>query len=91
MEFPFFWNGKLLFLKRKITGPTTELDVLCRVKSAYWDRRFVPDVFYRFYHRSEKMPVQTWMVCARDHRYIKLKWNNFDKDSCPHWDPKGAV
>ena len=41
-------------VRKQLCLTPTELDVLCRVKSAYWDRRFVPDVFYRFYHRSEK-------------------------------------
>ena len=36
---------------------------------AYWDGRFVPDVFYRFFIVLKKKPVHTWMVCARDHRY----------------------
>ena len=41
-------------VRKQLCITPTELDVLCRVKSAYWDRRFVPAVFYRFYHRSEK-------------------------------------
>ena len=53
-------------VRKQLCLTPTELDFLCRVKSAYWDRLFVPDVFYR---RSEKNAVQTWMVCARDHRY----------------------
>ena len=62
-------------VRKQLCLTPTELDVLCHVKSAYWDRRFVPDVFYRFYHRSEKNACPDLNgLCPRPSICCGLEW-----------------